>query len=1019
MKKKSLKKAVSLFLAMLMLCGCMMVSAEETTYAFYDVSAEGETTLRTWDGELSGASKASSSGQTFVWFNTGNYVVFRANVLETGIYDISLGWGASSAGARSFSVSIDDGEAKVSSPEYAGLGNFVPEYKSVATEMLSKGEHTIKVEATAASGAFMAIKLNCVAKQIELLSLSADGVEEITGESSYVSQDTENIVIKLSEEVNPETVNDENIILTYDGGQSVSVTPLADGNAIYIPVKGKLEVGKTYTLIADGIKDNYNYFGLAEIFANFEVKEKTYTYVNLAESGETTIKAASLDQSDRLKPDGTAMNFEYSAVSFQNNYEMTYRVYNETSGVYELFLGLGSKSSNTFTFALTVDGKAQNVQVTTAGGSGNQVSEYISALTLKLDAGKHTIKVKSVGASLYFHGIKLSVLSKGIAFKNIKADGTEITEEVPYVSVETENLAVEFSETINPETVTTETVKLTYGESGVLEFVPSAAGKVVTIPVEGKLANGEVYTLTLEGVKDSYNFSTLTKTEVQFTVYNGSYSSIKCPDIVIEAEDFTEAGYYLNGDVKDETAVTVGTTADGTKYVELDNMDYIKIPYTISAQSHYRIELVYASDSNASVSVAYKYQETFPQTGDLETFKTYEPSDSSHFYSATSIAYLRPGAMSQTGKFRIDKVIFRRGQTINADGTVAIRRLHSEKDGNSEEYVKQNVTGTPVELYKGRWVEYIFHFPESGYYNFSTRANTYKGNALNFVISSDDVVIGEKNIVASEGLVGYDNSNALDLGTYYFDKGYHIIKLSNTGTTYTYAYELFAQKTDLLDGKAFSPIDSTDYSEGITLNYTTKVEAGQYINTTVEAAEDGYYSIYAMLSSAEVSRNINATIDSDEYSVAIKKINTKIAGYNPNLKMIQNTKIADVYLIKGTHSVKLSVPEDGSAIGVSEVSLYQPQIEAVGIPVSEALVRLNGLFSGKATEAVLAVYKEKEGIVQLAGIDYKNVDSAKAGTVFDLATTDITFEEGYDYFAKIFILNNMTGVVKEYTETAE
>lgn len=765
MKKTPLKRLGAVLLALVMICGCISVWAEETTYKYIDVAAEGETTIKTWTGsytsEMSGCSKASGGGETFVWFNSGNYVVFRANVLETGIYDISVGWGCASAASPQFAVTVDEGEAQSAKPEYSGLGNYVPEYKQVLTTKLEKGNHTIKVSGTVASGALMGIKLKCVAGEMEIEGAEANG-------ASFV--------------------------------------------------------------------------------------------------------------------------------------------------------------------------------------------------------------------------------------------------EYPFVSTEVKSLTVNFSEELDKGSVTTDTVTLTSGENSV-SITPKAEGKVMTVALNENLVSGNSYKLTLNGITDKYEFTTITDVSYTFTAYEGSISTIKYPDIVIEAEDFTEAGIYSGSDAIDATAVTTATSGDVT-YVEFDNWDYIKVPFTVSTQAHYTICYVYASDSDVSVSVSNQYQKTAPQTGSLETFKTFNPNISSKLYSSTTYnGYIRPQSMAEGAKFRLDKLIIKRGMSIPEDGKLSVRGFWIDNDSVSQGAGKENVADTPMSLYNGAWGEYVYNFPESGYYNFSVRATTYAGNAMNFVVTVDEKQLFTKQVIAQDGYVGSTSTNPTEFGTYYFEKGFHVIKIQNTtAAPMARAFDILFQRVDTTDGIIANAVDSTNYTEGVTPGVVTLLATGQQITMNVQTEENGYYSVNALLSNVNAAAaEITVTVDDVPYVVNVAPTG--------KLRAISQQKVADVYLPSGTHTVKVGVTGEGyldsTRIGVGSVRLYAPKVEYTGLTEgnSQATVKLNGLFSSKAVDCIIAVYKGN----QLYKVDYDKVDNAINGSEFILSLSDVGFEEGITYKAKLFIWSNMTGECYEYS----
>lgn len=767
MVKKHSKKLGALLLALVMVLSCVLVSAEETSFEFVSVSADRETIIKSWcsayTSEMSGTVPASGGGETFVGLNYQDYVVFRGNFEESGLYDIAIGWGIAKAGVQKFNITIDDGEAQTIKPEFSGLGAYVPEYNQVLRVPFTAGNHTIKVESTGASGYLMGISLNCMMKSIEVVDAKVNG-------------------------------------------ESITEFPFVDANAEVITV-------------------------------------------------EFTEELADL---------------------------------NETEATVAL-------------------------------------------------VGKEAVSI-----------------------------------------------------------------------------TPSIEGKILNIAINEKLSPSETYTLTINGVKDSLLYSMIENLTYEFVAYDGSLSTAKYPDLVFEAEDFADAGYYSGGYVSDPSVAEIKTEGNIT-YVELDNGEYINVPYALTEQSYYTICVVYATDSaTMQMSTFGKYQSVMPKTADLDTFETYEHTDSVSLgiTKANTTGRLRPVTMKAGEKCRIDKIIIKRGQTVSANGDVCVRGLSGYYDGKSDNFGKVGNAGAPATLYGGAWAEYVYDFKADGYYNIQATVATYKNNGIKASVEIDYEKVLEKTFVQNfgpdTGIANNTAVNPIDLGTYYFEAGRHVIRISNAANTGTYAYELFIQKTDTVDGICGEAKNSVDFSEGAEQNLITEISAGQYITLSAEVKENGYYGLFAMLSSAEGSV-VSVTVDND----AVYDYNAVIT---PSVKALKQQKIADIYLEEGTHTFKFAVPEGGLSVGVNSVLLYKPMVEFDTLTEGNNAceVKLNGLLAGKGTDAAIAVYKEKDGVKQLCAIDFEGVKVAENGSSFDLELSNITFEDGYSYTAKVFVWNNMDGNVYTY-----
>ena len=446
-------------------------------------------------------------------------------------------------------------------------------------------------------------------------------------------------------------------------------------------------------------------------------------------------------------------------------------------------------------------------------------------------------------------------------------------------------------------------------------------------------------------------------------------------------------------------------TEGDVTYVEFDNMEYVKIPYELPAKAYYSIHVVYATDcASMQMSVLSQYQKLFPKTADLNTFSTLDPSYSSVLNNGNLVGYLRPQVF-RGEKCRVDKVILKRGMVVPSNGDVSVRKMIAERDGQSDNYDEKNSI-----LYSGSWIEYVYNFSDSGYYNLQCSAKTPVNNAMNFIITIDNEEVNTVYRIVKKATSGEADTNPLDLGTYYFEKGSHIVRIANTRPNGANMYNLLVQKTDTVNGIIAYAEGSLDYAETVSPDLVTEVKGGEYVTILAEVKEAGYYGVFAMLSNAngEVA-DYSLTVDDEDVYVAR-------AVATPSLRIIKQQKVADVYLEAGTHSFKFSVPENGLAIGVNSLRLHKPIVEYDGVTEGNnvAEIVMNGLFSGENVDAFIAVYKEINGVKQLVGIDAANVANVANGTSLDLALTDVEFEDGYSYTAKIFVWNNMDGSAYVY-----
>lgn len=283
------------------------------------------------------------------------------------------------------------------------------------------------------------------------------------------------------------------------------------------------------------------------------------TYYNIAPNGETVVSVKDVADADRTKGNGDVLPVfskggytdRYVSFNSSNGSVITFRVNVTERGVYELSLGVAESTGAVGNYAVSIDDG--NEETVSAKGDGKTMYDvvYNSVMTPILEKGNHTITVKAKKASVHFSAIKLKFLVGEMEIEDIKLNGISV-EETSNFSKGTDSIRVYFTEELNKETVTNDTVTLTYENDGKLQSIDTelkAEGKVLIIALKETLEDEKVYTVTMNGIEDKYG---LTVIENKSTVFCTEEKDISNGNITAEAEieygNVTVSGKYLSSE---------------------------------------------------------------------------------------------------------------------------------------------------------------------------------------------------------------------------------------------------------------------------------------------------------------------------------------------------------------------------------------------------------------------------------------------------------------------------------------
>lgn len=266
------------------------------------------------------------------------------------------------------------------------------------------------------------------------------------------------------------------------------------------------------------------------------------TYHNIASSGETMITMAKVDGADRVDKNGNTIGQSgmngWTFISFQADSKVTFRVNIQKRGAYELFLGVAIANETYKDYAVSIDGGQETI-VSAKPKNQNYDPNWNSVMMPVLETGNHTITVRNVNASVHFMGIKLGFLATDMIIEDAKANDKSLLETVD-ISKGTDSFKVYFSELLDENTVSAETVSLTYDENGEKKNVLCdivAEDKVLTVALRETLKEGAFYQLALDGIKDKYGV-----TEILGKTFNFIADSSAVSNGTIEASALLDYG---------------------------------------------------------------------------------------------------------------------------------------------------------------------------------------------------------------------------------------------------------------------------------------------------------------------------------------------------------------------------------------------------------------------------------------------------------------------------------------------
>lgn len=285
------------------------------------------------------------------------------------------------------------------------------------------------------------------------------------------------------------------------------------------------------------------------------------TYQNIASSGETILSVKDVAEADRTDGNGNVLSV-FSKAGYTDRYvsfnsskgsSITFRLNVTKRGVYELSLGVAESTGAVGKYDVSIDGG--NAESVSAKGNGVTMYDvvYNPVLTPILEKGNHIITVKATKASVHYSSIKLKFLAGEMEIEDVKLNGISVDETSSF-SKGTDSIRVYFTEELNTDTVTNDTVLLTYENNGNLQNIDTevkAEGKVLIIALKEALEDDVVYTVTLSGVEDKYGLTVIENKSIIF-----------CTD---------EKG-ILNGTIAAEAEIEYGNVIVSGEYISSENV---------------------------------------------------------------------------------------------------------------------------------------------------------------------------------------------------------------------------------------------------------------------------------------------------------------------------------------------------------------------------------------------------------------------------------------------------------------
>lgn len=262
------------------------------------------------------------------------------------------------------------------------------------------------------------------------------------------------------------------------------------------------------------------------IFVAFAESEQEQSYVVLDDNVKTVINSWEYhDAISTIKKEGEHL-------SFQLGHWTEYNVYANKAGYFNIFVVYGCMSEKSMEIKL--NGKSVQT-LTLPNTNGYFTGTELFVVTAFLEEGINTLRVTNKKDALYFDAVAFEPIFD-IEISELKADnGKNILSDLSNVPRGTDSFTVSFNQKYDKSTLTEDSVILKSGDEKI-PFLIEADGEVIILKLLKTLEYGKDYSLTFNGIGDTYGLSAIGDYVVEFKTKDSDSGGERATFNVIEAK---------------------------------------------------------------------------------------------------------------------------------------------------------------------------------------------------------------------------------------------------------------------------------------------------------------------------------------------------------------------------------------------------------------------------------------------------------------------------------------------------
>lgn len=217
-------------------------------------------------------------------FQPSHWTEYDVWVNKAGNYSFYVKYG--SPGGLNLTISLNGKSVATPSLASTGTGNsayFSGKVEHAVSIGLTEGLNTIKVSNRGGYAYFDSLIIEYF-KDVEVSEILTEDGFDILASDIKVSRGADSFKIKLSQKVNEDEINEENIKLIDAEGNEIPLSVSKDGDYIVLALKKTLDYDKQYSFSLNGISDIYGFSSL---------ENESFSFVTT--EGDSGMESASLN----------------------------------------------------------------------------------------------------------------------------------------------------------------------------------------------------------------------------------------------------------------------------------------------------------------------------------------------------------------------------------------------------------------------------------------------------------------------------------------------------------------------------------------------------------------------------------------------------------------------------------------------------------------------------------------------------------------------------------------------------